>query len=96
MKYEHAVLNQRESTHGDYKDTAEMAEDLKAVISMNFPDKLGLSMQKHSLDLIATKIARLCCGDINCLDSWEDIAGYANLISERLSKAEGPQLDGRN
>jgi len=93
MDYKNEVLNQRESTHGDYKDTAEMAEDLKSVIAEHFPDKLGLSMQKHSLDLIATKIARLCCGDINCLDSWEDIAGYANLISERLKEVE---LDGRN
>lgn len=84
--YENETLNEREVTHGDYQHTAKVAEKIKTVIHLNFPDKHGLDMQKHSLDLIATKMARLLCGDINCLDSWEDIAGYANLISERLKQ----------
>jgi len=90
--YDNETLNEREVTHGDYQATARLAEDIKRAIHRDFPDKpFGLSMHRHSMDLIATKLARLCHGDINCLDSWEDIAGYANLISERLKKAGGSE-----
>lgn len=42
------------------------------------------AVQRESLDLIATKIARLCCGDPDNADSWLDIEGYAKLARDRL------------
>ena len=40
--------------------------------------------QSEALDMIMTKIARVINGDANHVDTWNDIAGYATLVSERL------------
>jgi hypothetical protein len=44
-----------------------------------YSDKMTL-VQRESLDMIATKIARIVCGDPDELDSWVDIGGYAELV----------------
>lgn len=44
-------------------------------------------VQRESIDLIATKLARICCGDPNHRDHWDDIAGYATLVSQRTAQA---------
>ena len=83
--YKNEALNDREPTHGDYRITSAIAQNLKIVIreAPDF-DRRFSPRQKESLDNICTKIARLCSGDPGHKDTWEDIAGYANLISERL------------
>ena len=45
------------------------------------------AVQRESLDMIATKIARLVCGDPNDRDSWLDIQGYAKLAEDRCGIA---------
>lgn len=34
--------------------------------------------------MIATKVGRILSGDQNHKDSWDDLAGYARLISEQI------------
>src|SRR5262245_57842111 len=54
-----ALLNERDKTHGDYTDVADVAQGLKAVMreSGNWD---GLTeIQKESLELIASKIGRI-------------------------------------
>ena len=82
--YDNPILNERESSHGDFSTTAMIAQDLKSIVRGN-SHKLD-NRQAESLDLICTKIARLLSGDNNCKDTWDDIAGYANLIGERLGE----------
>jgi hypothetical protein len=41
--------------------------------------------QQEALDMIAHKIARILNGDPNYADSWVDIAGYAQLVADRLN-----------
>jgi hypothetical protein len=84
IKYDNPVLNEREKTHGDYKDTARIAQQLKNASRDTFGYYRLSEVQAESLDLIFTKIARALSGDPNCKDTWDDIAGYANLVSERL------------
>ena len=86
MNYENAVLNEREKTHGDFADTAMIAQSLKAVISAYREQKCREwpTVQLEAMDMICTKISRIVSGDNNCKDSWDDLAGYANLVSERL------------
>ena len=88
--YETEILNERESTHGDYQDTANFAQELKTVIreALSEKGKILSSVQSESLDMICSKIARVISGDHNCKDTWEDIAGYAKLVSERLPDAD--------
>lgn len=78
-----ALLDEREKTHGDYRRVSEIAQDLKAVI--RDAEWEGLTnMQRESLDLIMTKVARIISGDSACLDHWTDISGYA-LLPTRFS-----------
>ncbi len=89
MNYKNAVLNEREKTHGDFADTAMIAQNLKAVIAdyREQKRKAGYewtAVQLEAMDMICTKIARIVSGDNNCKDSWDDLAGYANLVGERL------------
>ncbi len=42
--------------------------------------------QRESLDLIATKIARILSGDPNHEDHWLDIEGYARIACMEQSK----------
>jgi hypothetical protein len=88
-KYDNATLNERQGTHGDYRVTADIAQRLKQSLRVDAPDAYrGMSSdQKESLEMICTKIARILSGNPNDPDHWEDIAGYANLVSERLRPA---------
>ena len=89
MKYENETLNARERTNGDYGRNAGASQGLKKMIKIWSGGEDHFSpMQRESLDLICTKIGRLCAGDPNCKDTWDDIAGYANLVSERLDGEE--------
>ena len=38
--------------------------------------------------MVAHKAARILNGDPNIADSWHDIAGYTQLVAQRLNKGE--------
>lgn len=40
--------------------------------------------QKEALEMLAHKIGRILNGDPDYADSWDDIAGYATLVANRL------------
>lgn len=86
QKYKDAVLNEREATHGDYADTAVIAQELKEQVRCGPKYHLLSPVQRESLDMACTKIARIISGNPNEPDHWKDIAGYANLVYERLAK----------
>ena len=44
--------------------------------------------QREALEMIAHKIARILNGDPDYADSWHDIAGYAQLVADRLNGIE--------
>jgi hypothetical protein len=78
------TLAEREITHGNYKNKAIFIQGMKC--AMRSEDgwwKLDYDMQE-SLDMIATKIARILIGNANHVDNWHDIAGYSQLIVNRL------------
>lgn len=78
------ILNERAKTHGDFAKVAEIATTLKRLFRKS---KGQLSVtQTEALDLIATKLARIACGDPNVRDHWEDIAGYAQLVARDLQR----------
>jgi|TARA_R110000764_G_scaffold12623_2_gene36898 hypothetical protein len=72
------ILSKRDLTHGSFQEVAKTAQALKSIIHHALP------MAPHhleALDLIATKIARICHGDPYETDHWIDIQGYAMLAS---------------
>jgi hypothetical protein len=84
------LLSEREKTHGKFEDVASTIQNLKYLIHMSKNWREGnLSVeQRESLEMIAHKIGRILNGDPNVRDHWDDIAGYATLVSERLYKAD--------
>jgi hypothetical protein len=74
--------------HGDFADTAAIAQALKAVLAAASA-RLG-AVQREALDQIAVKIARICAGDPTCADHWRDLAGYAWLAGRDLVASEWP------
>jgi hypothetical protein len=85
-----ALLAEREKTHGDYVLHAFITQDLKRVIRHHVADldvKLDDDMQE-TLDMIAHKIGRIIAGNPAEPDHWRDIAGYAQLVANRLERTD--------
>jgi hypothetical protein len=81
-----ARLNERGKTHGEFWLVAEIAQRLKATMR-SYPKWQSLShIQRESLELIATKIARVLAGNENHPDHWGDLAGYAELVVQELKR----------
>ena len=62
---------------------ARAAQEIKDAIQLNALVPLDHSM-REALDMIAHKIARIIAGNPEDIDSWVDIAGYAELVVEEL------------
>jgi hypothetical protein len=54
-------------------------------------DHLG-NEHAEALEMIAMKIARILSGNPNFADHWEDIEGYARLVSNELERERVAQL----
>lgn len=84
--YPDTLLEERGHTHGEYKDGAAIIQATKNLWRAH-PGWLDLNnCQKESFDMLATKAGRILAGDQNCVDSWSDISGYAQLIVNMLKK----------
>lgn len=80
------TLAERGKTHGDYSQTAAVAQCIKhALRSVPGWNELT-AVQSESLDLIATKMARIVCGDAREIDHWRDVRGYAGLAEGELER----------
>jgi hypothetical protein len=62
---------------------AQVAQEMKNAIRMCNNSELE-DDQIEALDMIASKIARIVNGNPDHVDSWVDIAGYAQLVADRL------------
>jgi hypothetical protein len=81
------ILEEREVTHGDFMAKARFIEKVQDIISKNAWNNLDPD-QKEAIHMIFVKLSRILYGDPNYVDHWDDIAGYANLVSERLKNNE--------
>lgn len=79
------ILIDREKTHGDFSDNANASQRIKAVIR---EADISNPVFRESLDMIALKIGRICSGQSDFRDHWEDIAGYAELAAEACGKRD--------
>jgi hypothetical protein len=77
------ILDERATTYGAFKDVAGFAQEMKNAIRVCNSTELD-DDQMEALDMIASKIGRILNGDPNYVDSWVDIAGYAQLVADRL------------
>lgn len=87
-----SILNARGKTHGDFTDHARITQRLKEIISDELierrqrgqPELANIAVE--ALDMITHKIGRIIAGRWDFDDHWQDIAGYAKLVADRVPK----------
>lgn len=83
-----SVLTERGLRYGKFREQARYSQLMKDafVAYMGYPKYDSLdSDQKEALAMIFHKLARIANGDPHYADSWVDIAGYAQLVADRLN-----------
>lgn len=83
-----SILAERGSRYGSFDKHAAVTQEIKQTM---FDCRARESMaadQVEALEMIAHKIGRIVNGDPNYIDSWDDIAGYAKLVADRLRTVE--------
>ena len=74
------LLSGRHRTHGSFKNTAQIAQDIKDLLD-NHGARECTAIQREAMDHMATKIARILSGKADHLEHWVDLAGYSMLGS---------------
>lgn len=86
------TLAQRGQRYGVFADHSEHSQAIKLLFKKLMGAEKWASLaadQREALEMIAHKLSRITNGDPHYADSWHDIAGYAELVSNRLSLADG-------
>lgn len=86
MSHDHItdILTERGKNYGPYLRQAGTSQNLKN--TLHEPEEWPLlpADMQEALDLIAMKMSRIIHGNPSHIDSWDDIAGYARLVADRL------------
>lgn len=83
------LLNERGKTHGEYTEHARCTQAILKVISKERNWPILSDEQKEAIHMIAHKLGRISVGNPDTNDHWDDIAGYATLVSQRLPGSAG-------
>lgn len=76
-----AILRERHTSHGDWREQAALARRLKSsLMTGNWIDLRP--DEKEALEMIMLKISRILSGLPHFEDHWRDIAGYATLAAD--------------
>ena len=81
-----AILNNRAKQYGKFIEGAEIMQMTKRLVH-NYVEQRGTSLafdQLEAIDMIIHKLGRIVNGNPDKVDHWDDIAGYATLVSDRL------------
>lgn len=84
------TLQERGRRYGTFVGHAQVTQQLKEVMVLALKAR-GRNLaddQQEALEMIAHKIGRIVNGDPDYADSWHDIAGYAQLVADRLNGVE--------
>jgi hypothetical protein len=81
------TLDARAVDYGKFIEGAEVMQMLKRVVqnALNNRDKVLAHDQAEAMDMIIHKIGRIINGNPDVVDHWLDIAGYAQLVADRLN-----------
>lgn len=80
------LLEERTKIYGSFLDISRISQGIKEILNSAIErrDTYVTADQRESLDMIANKLARIVNGDADYIDNWDDIAGYAKLVADRL------------
>lgn len=92
------IIEERTKRYGDFEGTAKVSTDLKERIRHHIYDRDAELKpdQWEALDMICHKMARIINGDPDYIDSWDDIAGYAKLVADRLRREKKEHIRNDN
>jgi hypothetical protein len=79
-----SLLAEREETHGDFAQVAEVSQQLRRVFRSAPNWECLTEGQREIFEMWAGKQARILCGDPDHLDHWDDMGGYSRLGSRLL------------
>lgn len=79
-----AILTDRGKTYGPFTTHAEITQSIKRAMFQRANGSELADDQREALEMIAHKIGRIINGDPDYVDSWDDLAGYARLVADRL------------
>ena len=82
------ILDERGKRYGKFKNHAEISQAIKLIMQDRSVWPMLDDDQREALEMICHKMARIINGDPNYADSWIDIAGYAQLVADRLQGVE--------
>ena len=80
------LISERNRTHGLFHKTARVAQELKVVLDRP-GDEERPPYVSEGLDMICTKLSRIVAGTWDYADHWDDVAGYAKMVADRLRLA---------
>ena len=84
-----ATLSERGQRYGKFEDHAEHSLAIKALFFTLLGEEKAKTLkadQVEAICMIAHKLARITNGDPHYDDSWRDVAGYAQLVANRLAR----------
>lgn len=80
------ILHERGNRYGEFTTHAGLSQAIKTAM-WSHDGWLDLSAaQREALEMVAHKVARIINGNPDYADSWVDIAGYAQLVADRLNR----------
>lgn len=80
-----ATLNQRGANYGTFLENASISESLMEIIRSQPGYAKFKPDQRAATWIIMQKLSRALSGNPEYDDNWRDIAGYAQLIVDRLN-----------
>lgn len=75
------ILEERQKTHGSYVDHAAITQTFKESMRSTHGWNELTHAEAEALEMIQHKIGRILAGNPHFKDHWDDIAGYAKLVS---------------
>jgi len=78
------ILEDREVTHGDFEMKAMWIQEIMENLVGLYSYQKMEADKKEAIHMILVKLSRILYGNHDHKDHWDDIAGYAQLVSERL------------
>jgi hypothetical protein len=87
------ILGQRGTRYGVFVESALVAQNVKAAMRHSAGWHSLPADAREALEMTATKVARILCGDPLYVDSWRDIEGYARLVADRLESSHSTSED---
>lgn len=86
------ILNQRETTYGDFESLTRLSQTLQNTFFSHYMrTSNNTPLPPHMVEalmMIFHKLSRIANGNPYYVDSWTDIGGYSQLVVDILNKQQ--------